>query len=225
MRFVEEYSAVAQGSARHSRQSRGSNALGRAHARYGWRIYAAPVLVVLTIAALVGPAGRHVPKAQPKQQMAQAFAPAPAPPVTPKPTQLWQITDSTACEGNTAAAAVLVDISQQHAWMCEQARQVFTTPVTTGALKNDWQTPTGSWAVQGKQRDRYLVGPGYRDYVHYWVPFNGDFGFHDAPWQTMPYGAQGYRTNGSHGCVHLPATAMVWFYSWVTVGTKVTVTS
>ncbi len=109
--------------------------------------------------------------------------------------------------------------------MCESARQVFTTPVTTGAVRNNWQTPTGSWFVQGKQRNRYLVGPGYRDYVHFWVPFNGDYGFHDAPWQTMPYGTQGYRTRGSHGCVHLPAKAMVWLYGWITVGSKVTVVS
>lgn len=181
--------------------------------------------MVLTIAALLGPATRHAVTARSKPNVAGAFAPAPAPPQTPAPTQLWRITDSTACENNTAATAVLVDISQQHAWMCEAARQVFTTPVTTGALKNNWQTPTGSWAVQAKERDRYLTGPGYKDYVHYWVPFNGDFGFHDAPWQTMSYGTQGYRTNGSHGCVHLPAKAMVWLYSWITVGTKVTIVS
>ena len=30
--------------------------------------------------------------------------------------------------------------------------------------------------------------PRVGDYVEYWVPFNGDFGFHDASWQTMPFG-------------------------------------
>lgn len=49
-----------------------------------------------------------------------------------------------------------------------------------------------------KQRNRYLVGPGYRDYVHYWVPFNGDFGLHGPSWQTM-----------------------AWLYRWGRVGSTV----
>ena len=55
------------------------------------------------------------------------------------------------------------------------------------------------------------------------MPFNGDFGFHDAPWQTMPYGAAGYTDNGSHGCVHLPAEAMAWLFNWAAVGATVTI--
>ena len=100
------------------------------------------------------------------------------------------------------------------------------TSVTTGSVVDNNQTPLGSWRVQAKQRDRYLVGPGYRDYVRYWVPFNGDFGFHDASWQTMPFGSPQFTTHGSHGCVHLPTPTMAWLYRWVTVGqTVVTVES
>ena len=127
------------------------------------------------------------------------------------------------CLGNTEAKAVFVSISAQHAWMCEKSKLVRDSVMTSGALIHNRSTPYGSWRVQGKASDRDLTGPGYSEFVHYWVPFNGDFGFHDAPWQKMPYGVTGYRTLGSHGCVHLPAATMKWFYSWVKVGTLVTV--
>jgi len=59
--------------------------------------------------------------------------------------------------------------------------------------------------------------------VHYWVPFNGSIGFHDATWQTIPFGSPLYQTSGSHGCVHLPTATMAWLYSWLKVGANVTV--
>jgi lipoprotein-anchoring transpeptidase ErfK/SrfK len=57
--------------------------------------------------------------------------------------------------------------------------------------------------------------------VHYWIPFNGDFGFHDATWQTMPFGSPDYRTQGSHGCVHLPMPTVQWLYNWAQAGSTV----
>lgn len=136
------------------------------------------------------------------------------------------ISDATACSGNRAESLILVSISQQHAWWCEKTRAVGSTPVTTGAVNTGDATPTGTWVVQAKQTDRYLVGPGYRDFVHYWMPFHGDFGLHDAPWQTFPFGSKQYTDDGSHGCVHFPEAAMARLYSWATVGaTVVTITA
>lgn len=57
--------------------------------------------------------------------------------------------------------------------------------------------------------------------VRYWVPYHGAYGIHDSSWQTFPYGSQRYRTDGSHGCTHVPLATMAWFYSWVRVGTPV----
>jgi lipoprotein-anchoring transpeptidase ErfK/SrfK len=107
--------------------------------------------------------------------------------------------------------------------MCSAAEQVFTSAVTTGASDVGNGTPVGTWHVQDKQTNRDLVGPGYRDHVKFWVPFNGDFGFHDASWQTMAYGSSQYQSLGSHGCVHLPAAAMSRLFGWVRVGATVTV--
>jgi lipoprotein-anchoring transpeptidase ErfK/SrfK len=132
-------------------------------------------------------------------------------------------TGTTPCQANTESQFVLVSISAQQAWMCEAMKQVNSTPVTTGDVESGYATPSGSWRVHGKQTNRYLTGPGYSDFVHFWVPFNGDYGFHDASWQSIPFGSPRFRTHGSHGCVHLPATAMTWLYSWIHSGTLVTV--
>jgi lipoprotein-anchoring transpeptidase ErfK/SrfK len=115
----------------------------------------------------------------------------------------------------------LVSRSQQQLWACEGHRQVEESAVTTGASKHGDQTPLGSWRLQGKQTNRYLVGPGYRDFVRFWMPFNGDFGLHDASWQTMQFGSTAYHQRGSHGCVHVPTKVMAWLYAWSRVGATV----
>jgi lipoprotein-anchoring transpeptidase ErfK/SrfK len=55
------------------------------------------------------------------------------------------------------------------------------------------------------------------------MPYDYDYGFHDSPWQTFPYGGSLYRTKGSHGCVHVPPTAMRYTYYWAQTGTLVSI--
>ena len=138
-----------------------------------------------------------------------------------------------ACAGNPAGVKLLsVSISQQHMWACEGDEIASTSAVTTGAYALagvDSATPTGTWHVTGKTTDVYLNGCDalgcWHDYVHYWVPFDGAVGFHDASWQTFPYGSSAYATQGSHGCVHLPEAEMAWVYDWASEGTTVIVTA
>jgi lipoprotein-anchoring transpeptidase ErfK/SrfK len=66
-----------------------------------------------------------------------------------------------------------------------------------------------------------LTGEAY--HVEYWMPYDGNYGFHDSAWQTFPYGSQQYRTAGSHGCVHLPLSTMAWLYNWAKLGATVTI--
>ena len=194
-------------------------------ARHGWRAYALPVLIVLTVVVVLQPtAGRRdAASAAPT-----AAGPATNPPSSaataalgakPKATTVRTIGESTACHGNKLQALALVSLHKQHVWLCEQQRQVYSTAVTTGAVALGLATPTGTWQVVGKESGRYLSGPGYREYVRYWVPFWGPYGFHDSSWQKMAYGSSGYRQHGSHGCVHMPMAAMKWFYKWARVGT------
>jgi len=59
--------------------------------------------------------------------------------------------------------------------------------------------------------------------VAYWMPFDDQIGFHDSSWQTFAYGSSLYTTQGSHGCIHLPADVAAWVYGWAPVGTTVTI--
>jgi L,D-transpeptidase catalytic domain len=196
--------------------------------RLGWRTYAVSSLAAITVTALFQADASPAPRTGEPGARSPGFhaiAAAAGGFVGLQHVKTVHIgTDGDACADNGYARLAIVSISEQQAWMCEKHRQVYSTAVTTGAVLRGSLTPTGSWVVQNRERDRYLVGPGYRDYVHYWVPFNGDFGFHDATWQQMSFGSPDYTTKGSHGCVHLPMPAMRWLYGWAQVGhTVVTV--
>jgi hypothetical protein len=128
------------------------------------------------------------------------------------------------CRTNTDAQRVIVSIARQHAWVCAGPRQVKDSAVTSGATATGAGTPLGTWHIQAKQTDRMLtVLSGESFHVDYWMPYDGVYGFHDAAWQTFPYGSAQYRTEGSHGCVHFPHPVMAWLYNWADVGATVTI--
>jgi lipoprotein-anchoring transpeptidase ErfK/SrfK len=192
--------------------------------RYGWRAYALPMLALMTLFVLVDPSA--IEKTSASVPRGQANVSRPAHPGTGPQAPAEQFvlsSDSTPCTANTGTQIILVSIRRQRAWMCQGRTQVYSTLVTTGAENVGNGTPVGTWHIQDEQTNRYLVGPGYRDFVKYWMPFDGDFGFHDASWQTMAYGSPGYKANGSHGCIHLPLPAMKWFFHWASTATTVTI--
>ncbi|MDT4915537.1 MAG: hypothetical protein QOH89_237 [Pseudonocardiales bacterium] len=123
-----------------------------------------------------------------------------------------------------AGKTVTVDIGDQRARMCRDGQQRRTTPVTTGASALGYGTPTGTWSVYARVRDTTLYPASGGAYpVHFWLPYSGPYGFHDSPWQHFAYGSPRYTTQGSHGCVHVPARMMAWLFSWAAVGTRVTI--
>lgn len=129
---------------------------------------------------------------------------------------------ATACHVNTSARKVLVSIASQHAWMCAGKELVYSSAVTTGK-SGGHATPTGTFKVQGNVTDTTLRGSDYAVQVAYWIPFNGDIGFHDASWQTMAFGAPGYLSQGSRGCIHMPMPTIAWLHKWVQTGQTVVV--
>ncbi|MFN2518593.1 MAG: L,D-transpeptidase [Jatrophihabitantaceae bacterium] len=142
---------------------------------------------------------------------------APKPNPTPTPN---------ACAENTDAQLVLVSIAAQHVWMCARTHLVYGAPVTTGAVDPPYDnTPTGSYQIQAKDTHTTLsLRDGSQYQVSYWIPFDAPlFGFHDSSWQRMPYGSQRYRTEGSHGCIHVPLAAMKFLYDWADIGASVTI--
>lgn len=90
-------------------------------------------------------------------------------------------------------------------------------------------TPTGEFAIEGKETNRTLVGadrdgdnqPDYESFVYYWMPFlAGDWGFHDATWRgEFGPGIRDYW--GSHGCINLPYDAAEQLFNLVVVGDPV----
>jgi lipoprotein-anchoring transpeptidase ErfK/SrfK len=210
--------------------------------RYRWRAYALPVLTLLTLIALFRSGGGHN-QADAAGHRAAAMATASTPAATPGPTRTIALPgdpglagaqyadqsatagSSTPCSSNTSARRVIVSIGSQHAWMCAKSTVVFSTAVTTGAVDKGDATPTGTFHIQGNQKGATLTGANYAVHVQYWIQFNGDIGFHDAPWQTMKFGTAQYRTKGSLGCVHMPLPSIAWLHKWVQIGqTVVTVT-
>jgi lipoprotein-anchoring transpeptidase ErfK/SrfK len=135
------------------------------------------------------------------------------------------------CRQNSAPKEIIVSIDKQRLWACNRTTQVADSAVTTGAtvIKNGVNdaTPTGIWHIYAKKTNQHLTGCNangcWDDTVAYWIPFDGAVGFHDANWQTFPLGSSQYHTDGSHGCVHLPAKFIAWLYGWASVGTQVVV--
>ncbi|WP_375485262.1 L,D-transpeptidase [uncultured Jatrophihabitans sp.] len=127
------------------------------------------------------------------------------------------------CASNTSGQLVRVSVRAQHLWVCAGHRLVRDTAVTTGIPGEDTHTPTGSYTVQARTRNTTLTLVDGRSFaVRYWIPFDAPlFGFHDASWQTFPFGSPRYRTGGSHGCVHMPLAAIAFLYRWVHVGARV----
>lgn len=102
--------------------------------------------------------------------------------------------------GNTY---VEVNLTAQHLFFYKEGSLVLETDFVSGNLSKDWGTPTGTYPVQYKENDATLNGEDYSTPVKYWMPFNGNIGFHDAPWRSE-FGKNIYLTSGSHGCVNMP---------------------
>lgn len=116
---------------------------------------------------------------------------------------------------------VVVDISAQTLTLYDGNTIILETPVVTGD-KDKYDTPTGKFEIQEKVADTYLVGPGYRKHVDYWMPFNGSIGLHDAYWRSK-FGGNIYVNDGSHGCVNISPKYADDVFENVEEGTKVLV--
>ena len=127
------------------------------------------------------------------------------------------------CARNGAPQKVIVSIRRQHLWMCAGHRLVRQSAVTTGIVGEYTNTPTGNYVIQDRVRDTTLtLNTGATYAVKYWIPFDGPlFGFHDSSWQNFPYGSARYKTQGSHGCVHMPLAAIAFLYRWAARPTAV----
>ncbi len=117
---------------------------------------------------------------------------------------------------------VEVCIEEQTLWCYKDGELVVQTPVVTGNHARSTDTPAGCvWAVDARMEQAKFASAGVK--VDFWMPFNGEVGLHDADgWRTQ-YGGQIYRSNGSHGCVNIPRSAMEKIYAAIHIGDPVIV--
>jgi len=139
-----------------------------------------------------------------------------------------------ACSSNTLAKKVVVVISQQHLYACQFNKPVFNSAVITGYQGSPENiTPVGNYTIFKKFTNVNLTGSddlgSWNVHVSYWMPFlfnqYGAYGFHDATWRTPnDFGnISPTSTNASHGCVECPLATAKWLYSWLNVGTNITI--
>lgn len=123
-----------------------------------------------------------------------------------------------------------INLSNQYARLYDEGGNVlWRSYIVTGNTSEGRGTPTGTYAINAKQRHQTLVGldedhdgePDYRSEVSYWMPFIGNgIGLHDADWRSN-FGGGIYAYAGSHGCVNLPPEEAAELYSLINVGDKV----
>lgn len=118
---------------------------------------------------------------------------------------------------------VEVSLKDQHVWVYKNGKLKVQSDCVTGLNSvSSRKTPTGIYPITFKKRDYTLVGEGYNSHVDYWIPFNKNVGLHDASWRSY-FGGNIYKTNGSHGCVNLPASKAKKIYQYVKKGEPVIV--
>lgn len=183
---------------------------------YIWHVLLTLGVLVITVLTVVHLVHHSAPAAHTTTATAAAQTPAtPVAVAAPAPPP---------CTTNRSGNLIRVSVSTQHMWLCEGRHQISDSPVTTGSVGVGAGTPIGNWHIADHESDRYLSGPGYVVFVHYWLRIFGDIGFHDSPWQKFPYGDTSlYKNNGSHGCIHVPEPAMAKLYDWAGDGTKVSI--
>lgn len=113
-----------------------------------------------------------------------------------------------------------IDMGEQMMYYYVDGVVQIETPIVTGNTSRKMGTPSGVNYVYLKQTDRILRGANYASHVDFWMPVKGNIGIHDAAWRSN-YGGTIYKTNGSHGCINTPRTAMEQLYSMAEVGTPV----
>lgn len=121
--------------------------------------------------------------------------------------------------GNTY---VEVNLTAQHLFFYKEGNLIVETDFVSGNLSKDWGTPVGTYPVQYKENDATLNGEDYSTPVKYWMPFNGNIGFHDAPWRSE-FGKNIYLKSGSHGCINMPPAAAKKMFENIKRGVAVVV--
>jgi lipoprotein-anchoring transpeptidase ErfK/SrfK len=174
------------------------------------------------------PSTSAAPPTSASTSLAAAAAPTTAPVVSAPPAAEIAVPKPPPpdhCASNTSPQLVLVKLDVQRMWLCARSRTVYSNAITSGMIGQYTETPTGRYHIQGRNTDTVLtLNTGATYDVKYWIPFDAPlFGFHDSSWQKFPYGSPQYKTDGSHGCIHMPLKAIEYLYHWADIGADVSI--
>jgi lipoprotein-anchoring transpeptidase ErfK/SrfK len=144
---------------------------------------------------------------------------------------IWQKQMAAFSPANLPSGKVIVVyLSRQVLTAYYNGKAVLSTYVTTG--RPALPTPPGYYHVFARMFDFYMVSP-WPYGSPYWYPKSfinmglefagGGYFIHDASWRTW-YGPGSNIYDGSHGCVNVPYSNMVFLWNWTPVGTPVIVT-
>ena len=115
---------------------------------------------------------------------------------------------------------VEINLTAQHLYFYKDGKLLVESDLVSGNEARGWSTPSGAYPLTYKQRNAVLKGEGYSTPVSYWMPFNGGIGLHDASWRGS-FGGSIYKTNGSHGCINLPASVAKTIFENISAGDPV----
>ena len=114
---------------------------------------------------------------------------------------------------------VEVDLDKQHLYLYVNGKKKAEGDICSGSVADGCATPAGLYTIKTKDYDRYLVGVGYRDWVHCFMSFNGGIGLHDSTWREADeYGGDVYLESGSHGCINMPLELVKTVDEYIDVG-------
>lgn len=113
-----------------------------------------------------------------------------------------------------------IDYTKQKLWYYKEGKKKLSTNIVSGNLSHHNGSVDGVYKIVYKERNATLVGENYSSDVKYFMPFAYNIGIHDASWRSE-FGKEIYKTNGSHGCVNIPAKKAEKLFSMIEVGTPV----
>lgn len=117
---------------------------------------------------------------------------------------------------------VEVNLTAQHLFFYKEGKLILETDFVSGNLSRNYGTPTGTFPILYRENDATLKGENYSTPVKYWMPFNGNIGFHDASWRKE-FGKNIYVNRGSHGCINMPPAAAKIMFDNISKGIPVIV--
>jgi len=128
-----------------------------------------------------------------------------------------------------AGKLIVISLGRQVLTAYQDGKVVLTTYVATG--RPQLPTPPGVYHVFARYSPYEMISPWPRSSPFYYPPswvnwamefIGGGYFIHDAPWRSW-YGPGSNIYNGTHGCVNVPYSPMLFLWNWTPIGTTVVV--